>query len=64
MNIQMNEPHGINVDIERKKFKITQLEFEVRMFQDIMRKMLEEGGEVGVCLACTHNTYYVILIIN
>jgi hypothetical protein len=61
MNIQMNEPHGINIDTARKKFKITKLEFEVRMFQDIVRKMLEEGG---VCLACTHNTYYMILIIS
>jgi hypothetical protein len=48
MNIQMNEPHGINVDTERKKFKITQLEFEVRIFQDIVRKMPEEGGGGGV----------------
>ncbi len=44
----MNEPHGINVDTERKKFKITQLEFEVRIFQDIVRKMPEEGGGGGV----------------
>jgi hypothetical protein len=42
----MDEPHGINVDIERKKFKITKLEFEVRIFQDIMRKMPEEGWGV------------------
>jgi hypothetical protein len=40
----MNEPHGINVDTKKKKFKITQLEYEIRMFQDIMRKMLKKGG--------------------
>ncbi len=40
----MNEPHGINVNIEKKKFKITQLEYEVRMLQNIMRKMLGKGG--------------------
>jgi hypothetical protein len=39
----MNEPHGINVDIERK-FKITQLKYEVKMLQDIMKKMLKKGG--------------------
>jgi hypothetical protein len=32
MNIQMNEPHSINIDTERKKIIITQLQFEVRMF--------------------------------
>jgi hypothetical protein len=40
----MDEPHGINVDTERKKFKITKLEFEVKIFQDIMR------GGGGVCV--------------
>jgi hypothetical protein len=40
----MNKPHGINVDTEKKKFKITQFEYEIRMLQNIMRKMLKKGG--------------------
>jgi hypothetical protein len=47
------------LEFDKKKIRLSQLEFEVSMFKDTLRECKK-----GVGLCCTHNPYFVILVAN